>query len=286
MAGQLNNRDIRLIVNADDYGYFRAVSHGILEAASAGAVNATGIMGTSRCLDELLPLLAANDALDAGAHLNLTYGEPVSQAMSQALQAWGGRFPGKYRMSLEILKGSLSPAVIEEELSAQIECCRQHGNQLLFLNSHQHIHMLPTIYRMTLSLAQRFNIPYVRHTAADWTGLLAAGPLTRNAIIQLLASMNARSEGPARVTCIGVGSSGRLSLAYLRKLFARLKPGRLYELMCHPGHFDPLEVTDRALIDYHAWDEEFTLLTGEGMQQLCREYGVRLTRFRELQPAP
>jgi predicted glycoside hydrolase/deacetylase ChbG (UPF0249 family) len=282
MATSTSNNAIRLIVNADDYGYFQSVSRGILDAADKGMVNATGIMATGQCLDEMLPLLAANTRLDAGVHLNLTYGEPVTVAMRQALENWGGRYPGKYKMALAILSGKIPLDVIEQELSSQVEYCGQGGTTLRFLNSHQHIHMLPSIYRMTLSLARRFSIPFVRHTTADWTGYPGAGDIVRNSIIQVLGSMSSMADSPSRVTCIGVGRSGKLDLGYLRKLFAQLQPGKVYELMCHPGYFNPAEILDTQLIDYHAWDAEYALLTGEGMQQLCGEYSIQLTRYRDL----
>jgi predicted glycoside hydrolase/deacetylase ChbG (UPF0249 family) len=282
MATSTSDNAVQLIVNADDYGYFRSVSQGILDAADNGMVNATGIMATGQCLDEMLPLLAANTRLDPGVHLNLTYGEPVTTAMRQALATWDGRFPGKYRMALAILTGKIPLDVIEKELSSQVECCRQGETTLRFLNSHQHIHMLPSIYRMTLSLARQFGIPYVRHTTADWTGSPGAGDIVRNSVIQVLGSMSSTSGEASRVSCIGVGRSGRLDLGYLRKLFVRLKPGTLYELMCHPGHFNPAEIVDSQLIDYHAWDAEYALLTGDGMRGLCEEFGIRLMRYRDL----
>ena len=274
--------EVQLIVNADDYGYFKSVSHGILNAARNGAVNATGIMATGRCLDEMLSLLAADTQLDAGVHLNLTYGEPVTAAMSKALAGWGGRFPGKYKMAFAILFGKIRPEIIEQELSAQIERCQQGGSTLQFLNSHQHIHMLPVVYNLTLSLAKRFGIPFVRHTTAEWTGMPGAGAVMRNAILQALGTMNVAAENPCRISCIGIGHSGKLDLDYLRKLFSRLQPGNVYELMCHPGYFDPAEIRDRNLISYHAWDAEQALFIGSGFHALCSEYGIRLRRFRDL----
>jgi len=282
MATSISDNAVQLIVNADDYGYFRSVSQGILDAADNGMVNATGIMATGQCLDEMLPLLAANIRLDAGVHLNLTYGEPVTTALRQALAKWDGRFPEKYRMALAILTGQIPLDLIEKELASQIELCRQGETTLRFLNSHQHIHMLPPIYRMTLLLAEQFGIPYVRHTTADWAGPPNAGDIVRNSMIQILGSMSPASGETSRVACIGVGHSGRLDLGYLRKLFARLEPGKVYELMCHPGHFNPAEIVDSQLIDYHAWDAEYSLLTGDGMRELCNEFGIRLTRYRDL----
>jgi len=77
--------DIKLIVNADDYGYTRSVSRGILDAACSGAVNATGIMANCVYLETMLPELPAAKKPDAGVHLNLTCGEPLTTGMEHAV---------------------------------------------------------------------------------------------------------------------------------------------------------------------------------------------------------
>ena len=282
MATSDKINEVQLIVNADDYGYFRSVSHGILDAARNGAVNATGIMATGRCLDEMLSLLAADTKLDAGVHLNLTYGEPVTAAMSKALAGWGGRFPGKYKMAFAILFGKIRPEIIEQELSAQIERCLQGGSTLRFLNSHQHIHMLPAVYKITLLLARRFSIPFVRNATAEWSGMPGVSAVVRNAILHALGTRNVEAENSCQVTCIGIGRSGKLDLDYLRQLFTRLQPGNVYELICHPGYFDPSEISDKQLIAYHAWDAEQALFAGDEVRELCSEYGIQLTRYRDL----
>jgi len=277
-----NPADIRLIVNADDYGYTRSVSQGILDAACEGAVNATGIMANGVCLDTMLPELATVENLDTGVHLNLTYGNPLTSEMKKAVSGWGGSFPGKYEMAVAVMSGKIRQDTLEKEFSAQIEQCMQHGIKLRFLNSHEHIHMLPSIYRLTASLARQFKIPFVRHTTMEWAGLPGAKAVLRNVIIGSLNLRNVQTQDPCRVTCIGIGSSGRLNHAYLSKLFSRLRPGHVYELMCHPGHFDPAEIKDGRLIGYHSWEAEQALLTGNGFRELRREYGIELARYSEL----
>lgn len=45
---------VRLIINADDYGYFTCVNRGILAAAKAGAITATGVLANSPGMPEQL----------------------------------------------------------------------------------------------------------------------------------------------------------------------------------------------------------------------------------------
>jgi hypothetical protein len=60
-----------------------------------------------------------------------------------------------------------------------------------------------------------------------------------------------------------------------------LEPGKTYELMCHPGYYNPAEIGDTALTRFHAWQEELELLTSDGFKTLMQKYSIRLSRFRK-----
>ena len=57
-----------LIVNADDYGYFRCISKGILKSATHGVVTATGVFANTIHFGEHAAWLRDCDALDTGVH--------------------------------------------------------------------------------------------------------------------------------------------------------------------------------------------------------------------------
>ena len=58
---------IRLIINADDYGYFPWVNQGIIALAAARKITATGILANSADLSAQLQLISQVQNLDAGA---------------------------------------------------------------------------------------------------------------------------------------------------------------------------------------------------------------------------
>ena len=62
-----------------------------------------------------------------------------------------------------------------------------------------------------------------------------------------------------------------------------MQPGGIYELMCHPGHFDAEEVTDRRLLAYHDWEGELGTLTSPSARALLESRGVRLIGYRHLE---
>ena len=269
---------IHLIINADDYGYYPCVSKGILEAANVGALTATGILANSPGLAEQLAWLDSVDNLDLGVHLNLTYRQPLTAIMAEKLAQWQGSFPSAYVMSALLLSGKISIADVRGEWRAQIEACR--GKHLQFLNSHEHIHMLPILFPLALELAQEFDIPQLRLTQAEWRAPFGVPALIRNTLMQAMQMLNRRRLNVKTPLFLGLSRSGKLDYNYLATIFATLKPGQCYELMCHPGRFDPAEISDPRLMAYHDWEGELALLLSPQVQALYEKFGIRLSHYQ------
>ena len=271
---------IQLIVNADDYGYFPCVSRGIVEAAQSGALTATGILVNYPDLTTQLKWLDAVPQLDIGVHLNLTFKQPLTTVMRENLARWHGLFPNAYVMSLLIVTGKMSVAVVREEWCAQIEACK--SKKLLFLNSHEHIHMLPILFSLVLDLAKSYNIPYVRMTRADWIQPFTGASLIRNTLMQTMQTLNQRHIKKPAPLFLGLGHSGRLNYEVLCRILSTLKEGQCYELMCHVGHFDSREILNPKQVLYHNWVEELDLFTSHKTQELFHRYNVELTHYHNL----
>ncbi len=276
----MSNQSIRLIVNADDYGYFPSVSRGILKAADLGAVSATGILANGPKLEEQIGWLRKHENLDLGVHLNLTSRNPLTSAMAGKLRSSGGSFLGAFAMAGRIITGQIGLETIRQEWRAQIETLMGHRLELRFLNSHEHIHMLPSLFSLTLELAEEYRIPQVRLTRAEWLPSWGFSAFIRNLSIQAMESINKPRSSAVTPLFIGLGGSGKLDYSYLKNLFGRLQTGNTYELMCHPGSFDRAEITDPRLLSYHHWERELELLTSLRVRDLYREYGIRIVNYR------
>ena len=272
-------RAARLIVNADDFGYFDGVSRGILECLQQGVVTATGVMANGPALGRWAEPLRALSGISVGVHLNASLGEPLTAAMQRAL---GGRFPSKGAMGLALLRGKIPRALLLAEWRAQIEHCRSLGLQLAFLNSHEHLHVMPGLYPAVRALAAEFGIRHVRGPSPEWGRNGSAGALARNLVF--VAARGWAGRAPAgEPTLLGVAPSGRLDLGYCRWRFSRLAPGRSFELMCHPGHADPAARGIPALTEYHDWEAELRTLMSADFRQLLQQHGIVLTTYSGLQ---
>ena len=268
---------INLIINADDYGYYPCVSKGILEAAKSGALTATGILANSPDLATQLQWLNGIEPLDVGIHLNLTCRQPLTELMTEKLGHWNGQFPNAYVMSGLLITGKVSLTDVRTEWRAQIEACQ--SQKLRFLNSHEHIHMLPVLFPLVLELAKDYGIDHVRLTQAEWLAPFGVSALIRNSLMQTMQLINQGHLKVKRPLFLGLSRSGKLDYDYLTTIFSKLKPGQSYELMCHPGRFDPSEISDAKLLAYHDWEGELALLQSPKVHDLYEKFDIRLSPY-------
>lgn len=268
----------RLIVNADDFGYFAGVSAGILQAASAGIVKATGVLVNGEAFPETVAALRAHPELDVGVHLNVTHGSPLTEVFASRRNS--SRLPDKSTLVVQMLTGRLPAAVVESEWRAQIGRCLDAGLRIRFLNSHEHVHMLPPLYPIIVKLAREFGISNVRYTSgalepaqggAALLGTLALKILSRNMVPQ-----------PGTPGLLGLSASGRINMAYLRRILPRLRPGNVYELMCHPGQDDPATQAHPKLRRYHDWRGELQCLLSAEFRDALARHAIELVGFRDL----
>ena len=275
--------DIGLIVNADDFGYFDGVSEGILEAITAGTVTATGVMANGLAFERWVGPLSAQTEVDVGVHLNATLGIPLTPCNGSPLIRSLGCLPNKGRLAVELLTGRLPIDTVAEEWRAQINKCIAAGLQIRFLNSHEHIHMHPLLYPVTCKLAKEFGIRFVRYTQPEFTVSCGPAAVVRSLVLAVLSCV--QSPLPQTAELLGLAASGHFNITYLRTVLPRLKIGRAYELMCHPGRDDLVAVKNSALRHYHNWTSELECLLGREFRATLDGYSVRLTRFRDLRIA-
>lgn len=269
-----------LIINADDYGYYSCVSKGILQGVKHGSITATGIMANSQHFEEHIDWVKNYPELDKGVHLNISHGRPLSSELAGYLEQ--GLFADKTAIVGAILTARIPIQVIENEWRMQIERCLQYNVDICFLNSHEHLHMLPPLYRVFNKLLNEYQIIQGRYTQAEWHTPMSPGAVIRNSALSLINIFNRSAQNNKPPRLLGVNDSGNLNMAYLQKVFATLKQGCVYELMCHPGYFDSQEITAPELLSYHNWEGEMNLLLSEEFSQLCDREEIRLINYRKL----
>lgn len=213
---------IRLIVNADDFGWTRDVNEGIVHAHRHGILTATTMMAGGPAFDHGLALSRETPTLDIGVHLTLLQttsslsGKPLPHDLRALLQAIFARRLNVY-----------------EELAAQVRKIVQAGISPTHLDTHKHTHVLPVVASAVARIVRDFGIRWVRKPF-DFgltSGLAARLMRTQHSGLQ----RKLRDAGALTTDYFaGFALTGYLDEAELLKLIETLPPGTT-ELMCHPG---------------------------------------------------
>lgn len=150
---------MKLIVNADDFGYSKGVNLGIIEAHVEGIVSSTTMMMNMPGVEHALHLAAQHPDLGVGVHLVLTCGSPLEQNVPSLTDEHGLFRRGQSHLA------EASAAEVEREFTAQLERFIRSGRRPTHLDSHHHVHAHEAILPIVLRLAEKYDLP-VRY---PWT---------------------------------------------------------------------------------------------------------------------
>jgi predicted glycoside hydrolase/deacetylase ChbG (UPF0249 family) len=252
---------LKLIVNADDFGYTDSVSAGILRAHRDGIVTATTLMTNAPHTEGAATLARANPALDVGLHLVLTFDRPtgdVSRCRSLVDE------DGKFLRPKELMSRDIDREEALTEYRAQYAKARDLlGRKPTHLDTHHWVH---------------------DHPALEW----AIGELA----LETGAAARIHSDGQReRLRARGVRTpdhfarefqyEGKVGVEQLLVLLERLaKSDDVTELMCHPGETD-LELVKRS---GYARERpmELATLTDPRVRAAVKALGIRLATFADV----
>lgn len=156
---------IPLVVTADDYGLTDATSRCILDAHRHGVVTATSVLAVVPGLAPRLRWLLDEADLSVGVHLALVGEDPPVLAASEipTLVDDRGRFRRSWRHLVAALAaGRVASEDVRAEMEAQIAIVAGAVGRPTHLDTHQHVHLWPSIGATVIDLARRHGIGAVR----------------------------------------------------------------------------------------------------------------------------
>ena len=254
----------KLIINADDFGHTMGTSYGIIEAHLRGVVSSTTALTVS---PHFMPSMAAAKALapalPVGVHLALTLkgARPVLPLdLVPSLVNEDGYF-----WSRKEVAEKAKPEEVYIEFEAQILRFLESGLYPTHLDSHHFVHgQTPEIFKVTMDLAKKFNLPIRR-------------PLQGAAVAEL-----AEKYPEQKTTCamfyefFDEGATLDNFISILDKVVN--SEGEVFESYCHPGLIDPdiLKLTDYSQNRL----TELEILTSDKAKAAIAERNIILTNFR------
>jgi chitin disaccharide deacetylase len=262
-----------LIVNADDFGLHQSINDGIAKAHIEGIVTSTSLMAGTElapAFEHALSLLPDLPNLDIGLHFTLlgAPGLPPNYKTFMAAKL-AGHFPASRVSSL---------------LRRQLDCLLSQTITVSHIDSHQHIHALPSIMRTVAAVAKEYGIRAVRlpRETAPFAGA-SAGRIAASKMLALLTQISKRELDPAGIKYTdhfsGMAISGKLTPIAMLALLNSLRPGTT-EILCHPG-------TDNAQLgaDFdwgYAWEGELAAITSGEVLQALSKLDIVLGSFKDL----
>ncbi|MBC1999997.1 carbohydrate deacetylase [Listeria marthii] len=151
---------MKLIINADDFGFTRAINYGIIDAHNLGVLTSTTLMVTMPAFEHAVELSKQTPTLGIGLHLNLTLGKPMTNGAS-LVDETGEMIKPKF----------ITPdyPYVEEEVYQEFKAQYQRFVQFMKKKpSHLDSHLFSTdIYQAAINaakrLAEELGIPLRNH---------------------------------------------------------------------------------------------------------------------------
>ena len=146
----------RIIVNADDFGLTRAISERIIEIYKKGNLSSTSIIANTPSTDYAVQLAKNNLGLGVGLHFNITEGKAITG--ESTLTDSKGFFLNKSKINLGVFFNKIKPIELKYELEAQYNYLKNKGLLITHIDSHQHMHMNPKIFKIIANFAKSKNV--------------------------------------------------------------------------------------------------------------------------------
>lgn len=252
-------RALKLIVNADDFGYSRAVSYGIVDAHHTGIVTSTTMMCNIGDLEHPVQLAQENQTLGIGIHLVLTSGSPVSENVP-SLVDWNGRFYS-YREFLNNIQ-SIKKEEIEREWTSQIERFLSTGLKPTHLDTHHHVHAQQEVLPIAIQLAKKYGLPLRRVNNESTLESVYGSVKTTNLLFTDFYKENVNIECFEALLLNSVGKV------------------QTVEINCHPGYVDGKLVKQSSYVYQRI--KEFTVLTSREIKSRIKQLNIDLITFSDI----
>ncbi len=273
-----------IIINADDFGLCESVNKGILECLHHGIVSDLSFMINHQEFEHSNNMLRQSGIMKVGFHLNLTVGKSVLGEKSKFVNKKGYYLDFK-RLFVRTLINKINIENIYNEIKAQMNLLISHGYKITHIDSHQNIHLLPSIMKTLMQLNKEFglNVP-IRMPYGSLDNILRAGHrnLFRIAILNLLTAYCCFRTGydpNIRVVGIDLFNNADIinSFDEMSKII-RKSSFEIYEIPVHPGY------PSNKLLEYDWYCDqrlrELDLLKDKTVLPKMKDF--RITSFNEL----
>ena len=285
-----------IIITADDLGLDTNINRGIAEAYQKGIVTSAALLMNAPATDEGIAIAQGNPNLEVGIHLSIVEGyslRNVASTITGEKAYFDNAICLKENWTEFIkcyLKGNINLKELEEEFELQIAKFKMNFETIPFLNSTQHLHLLPGIWGIVLKLCKRHRINYIRLPKLTlpnnlwWNKrILFLFPFL---VLGSYCRMFLRNTTILSVDhVVGIQFSGRINIDRMKFILSNLNEG-ISEIVLHPGYRSNY-LLEKLPDSYTGFDWEAELLAATSMKikDFITENNIHLLRFSDIKPA-
>ena len=290
----------RLIINADDFGFNREITDGIIESHVNGVVTSTTLMINMADAEYAVQKAHELPNLSVGLHVNLTAGYPVSDPSEiPSLVQENGMFHDHGTFLSRANRCQFNSADLELEMRRQFQKIHDMGLTPTHADSHHHAASCVQPFFIKLRLLKEFGVRKLR-THRGWyrtdqllPNRLAAWGTTlktnlRRAPFRMFYELQHQFsylkgiQTPSERYGFGKVVSNREMDFEMDCVpsFLKAMPDGTNELCCHPGYLseDPLDEPEFRVVR----PKELEFFTNPAFRDAIEEAGVELINYRQL----
>lgn len=148
-----------LIVNADDLGLSRSVNEAILFCYKNGYINSSSILTNTSFFDETVELVHNNpEVINLGVHINFAEGKPLTNFKYNEYLNNNGEWRLEQTKKYSNSPNSEVKNAFLNELYAQVDRALASNLNITHIDSHYHLHILPSFYNLFIIAAKKYDI--------------------------------------------------------------------------------------------------------------------------------
>lgn len=254
---------MKLIINADDFGYSRGHNLGIVDCITKGMLSSTTCLCTMEDTIHAFELAKQYPQIDLGIHLTLDLGKPICDPKEVAsLIDEHGDFK---HYDFHQLPTCWNLGEVEKEWRAQINKMLDYGLKPSHIDSHHHIHMEPTLFPIYVLLAKEYDLAIRFHPRK----------LSENERIECESLIDGLKKAEAF-------SSGFYDEGVTLEFFETLLELNVetVEIMSHPAYLDHKILTKSKYNMKRSLELHYFM--SEELKTKLEELNIQLINFKEL----
>jgi len=273
-----------LIINADDFGLHCEINKGIEMAVKNGIVKNVSFVTNTPLFEDSLKIIKQYPEVSIGVHLNITDGIPLSPLnhMNFLLNNDHNFLGNHFKVIYAVLTNPNQVNQIKLEFELQIKRLLDNNITIFHLNSHGHIHVIPSLFKITVELAKKFNIPFIRipkETLFNRDSFFRLDILGTNLLSRYILHALRNNQFKHTDYFFGLRYTGKLVKERLTRIIRNLNYGST-EIVTHPG-YDNYSLSQRFNWNY-SWREELFALMANEIKEQIKYRKIEVTSFQRM----